>query len=101
MGLGFLHAKGSLEVALPPTSSKEFWSLRILATLRQGNKSMYSNTPGYVHLYVKSSQSITEIWTVFPPEGTRIGLRGRPESPCTSSYMRSSLDQYLSTDSSV
>ena len=37
----------------------------------------------------------------FPPEGMRIGIRRRPESPCTCSYIRSSLDQYLSTDSSV
>ena len=37
----------------------------------------------------------------FPPEGMRIGLRERPESPCTCSYIRSSLDQYLSTVSSV
>ena len=44
---------------------------------------------------------VTEIWTVFPPEGTQIGIRGRPESPCTCSYIRSSLDQYLSMDSSV
>ena len=57
---------------------------------------------GYVHLYVKCCQSITEIWTVFPPpEGMRIGIRRRPESPCTCSYVRSALDQYLSTDSSV
>ena len=25
--------------------------------------------PGYVHLYVKCCQPITEEWTVFPPEG--------------------------------
>ena len=37
----------------------------------------------------------------FPPEGMRIGIRRRLESPCTCSYIRSSLDQYLSTDSSV
>ena len=37
----------------------------------------------------------------FSPEGMRIGIRRRPESPCTCSYIRSSLDQYLSTDSSV
>ena len=37
----------------------------------------------------------------FPPEGTRIGRRRRHESPCTCSYIRSSLDKYLSTDSSV
>ena len=37
----------------------------------------------------------------FPPEGMRIGLRERLESPFTYSYVRSSLDQYLSTDSSV
>ena len=37
----------------------------------------------------------------FPPEGMRIGIQRRPESPCTCSYIRSSLDQYLSTDSSV
>ena len=37
----------------------------------------------------------------FPPEGMRIGIRKRLESPCTCSYIRSSLDQYLSTDSSV
>ena len=36
-----------------------------------------------------------------PPEGMRIGIRRRLESPCTCSYIRSSLDQYLSTDSSV
>ena len=37
----------------------------------------------------------------FPPEGMRIGIRQRLESPLTCSYIRSSLDQYLSTDSSV
>ena len=37
----------------------------------------------------------------FPPEGMRIGIRRRLESPCTCSYIRSSLDQYLSADSSV
>ena len=57
--------------------------------------------PGYVHLYVKCCQPITEIWSVFPPEGTRIGIRRRPESPCTCSYIRSSLDQYISTDCHV
>ena len=36
-----------------------------------------------------------------PPEGMPIGIRRRLESPCTSSYIRSSLDQYLSTVSSV
>ena len=36
----------------------------------------------------------------FPPEEMRIGIRKRPESPCTCSYIRSSLDQYLNTDSS-
>ena len=42
------------------------------------------------------------LWTVFPPpEGMRIGIGRRPESPGTCSYMRSSLDHYLSTDSSV
>ena len=37
----------------------------------------------------------------FPPEGMRIGIRRCLESPCICSYVRSSLDQYLSTDSSV
>ena len=37
----------------------------------------------------------------FPPEGMRIGLRERLESPFTCSYIGSSLDQYLSTDSFV
>ena len=36
-----------------------------------------------------------------PPEGMRLGIRRRLESPCTCSYIRSSLDQYSSTDSSV
>ena len=36
-----------------------------------------------------------------PPEGMRIGLRERLESLFTCSYIRSSLDQYLSTNSSV
>ena len=58
-------------------------------------------SPGYVHLYVKCYQPITEMWTVFPPEGMRIGIHKRLESPFTCSYIRSSLDQYLSTDSSV
>ena len=57
--------------------------------------------PGYVHLYVKCCQSIAQIWTVFPPRGDANRLRRRPESPFTCSYIRSSLDQYLSTDSSV
>ena len=56
---------------------------------------------GYVHLYVKCCQPITEIWTVFPPGRTQIGIRRRPESRCTCSYIRSSLDQYLSTDCHV
>ena len=37
----------------------------------------------------------------FPPRGDVNRIRRRPESPCTCSYIRSSLDQYLSTDSSV
>ena len=57
--------------------------------------------PAYVHLYVKCCQSITGVWTVFPPELMQIGIRRCPESPCTCSYIRSSLDHYLSTDSSV
>ena len=40
---------------------------------------------GYLHLYVKCCQPITEIWTVFPPGRTQIGIRRRPESPCTCS----------------
>ena len=28
----------------------------------------------------------------FPPQGMRIGIRRRPHSPCTCSYIRSSLD---------
>ena len=46
-------------------------------------------------------QPITEVWTVFPPRRDANRLRRRPESPFTCSYMGSSLDQYLSTDSSV
>ena len=46
-------------------------------------------------------QPITEVWTVFPPRGDANRLRRRPESPFTCFYLRSSLDQYLSTDSSV
>ena len=38
---------------------------------------------------------------LFPLVGMRIGLQGRPESPFTCSYIWSSLDQYLSTYSSV
>ena len=40
------------------------------------------------------------IWTVFPPP-MRIEIQWRLESPYTCSYIRSSLDQYLSTDASV
>ena len=58
-------------------------------------------SPGYVHLYAKCYQPSSRMWTVFPPEGMRIGIRERPESPFTCSYIRSSLDLYLSTDSSV
>ena len=36
-----------------------------------------------------------------PPEGMRIEIQRRPESPFTCFYLRSSLDQYLSTDASV
>ena len=36
-----------------------------------------------------------------PPEGMQIGIRKRLESPNTCSYIRSSLDQYLRTDSSA
>ena len=36
-----------------------------------------------------------------PPEGMRIQIQRRPESPFTCFYLRSSLDQYLSTYSSV
>ena len=57
--------------------------------------------PGYVRLYVQCCQPITECRLFFFfPDGMRIGIQ-RPESPCTSSYIKSSLDQYLSTDSSV
>ena len=59
-----------------------------------------SAPPGYVHLY-ECYQPGTEIWTVFPPQGMQIGIRERLESLFTCSYVRSSLDQYLSTDSSV
>ena len=58
-------------------------------------------SPGYVHLYVAYYQPISAYELFFPHEGMRIGIRERPESPCTCSYVRSSLDQYLSTDSSV
>ena len=37
----------------------------------------------------------------FPPAGMRIEIRRRLESPYTCSCIRSSLDQYLSTNSSV
>ena len=37
----------------------------------------------------------------FPPRGMRIGIRRRLESPFTCFYVRSSLDQYLSTEPSV
>ena len=57
--------------------------------------------PGYVHLYVAYHQPISTYGLFFPPEGMQIGLRRRLESPCTCSYIRSSLDQYLSMDSSV
>ena len=46
-------------------------------------------------------QPDTEVWTVFPPRRDANRLRMRPESPFTCSYIGSSLDQYLSTDSSV
>ena len=58
-------------------------------------------SPGYVHLYVAYYQPISAYGLFFPPEGMRIGIRERPESPCTCSYIRSSLDRYLSTNSSV
>ena len=76
-----MHAKRSLEVALPPTSDAFPWGawprdaavtrtgkqagkalrsqghhyarvkrFRILAALQRRNKSMYSNTSGYVHM---------------------------------------------------
>ena len=38
---------------------------------------------------------------LLPPEGMRIDIRRRPESPFTCVYIGSSLDQYLSTYSSV
>ena len=44
---------------------------------------------------------ITEVWTVFPLRGDANRIRRRPESPFTCAYMTSSLDQYLSTYSSV
>ena len=46
-------------------------------------------------------QPITEVWTVFSPRRDANRLRRRPESPFTFFYIGSSLDQYLSTDSSV
>ena len=58
-------------------------------------------SPGYVHLYVAYYQPISTYGLFFPPEGMRIGIRERPESLFTCSYIRSGLDQYLSTDSSV
>ena len=60
----------------------------------------FSAPPGYVHLYV-DYQPITEVWTVFLPQGNVNRLQRRPESPFTCFYLRSSLDQYPSTYSSV
>ena len=41
---------------------------RILATLKQGNKSMYSNTSGYVHVGLRLDwgKGITGQWTLSP-----------------------------------
>ena len=41
---------------------------RILATLKQGNKSMYSNTSGYVHMGLRLDwgKGITGQWTLSP-----------------------------------
>ena len=53
--------------------------------------------PGYVHLYVSPSPK----GGLFSPSWDANRIRGRPESPFTCFYLRSSLDQYLGTDSSV
>ena len=60
----------------------------------------FSAPPGYVHLYVLAAHHRNMDYFP-PPGGMRIGIRRRPESPCTCSHIGSSLDQYLSTDSSV
>ena len=39
--------------------------------------------PGYLHLYVAYYQPISAYGLFFPPEGMRIGIRKRLESPCT------------------
>ena len=53
---------------------------------------------GYVHLYVVSPSPSLDC---FSPRRDANRLRRRPESPDTCFYIRSILDQYLSTDSSV
>ena len=55
----------------------------------------------FLRIFASVCQPITEVWTVFPPRQDANRLRRRPESPFTCSYIGSSLDQYLSTDSSV
>ena len=53
--------------------------------------------PGCVHLYVGFISSSSSVVCF----SLRIGIRRHPESPFTCFYLRSSLDQYLGTDSSV
>ena len=54
---------------------------------------VFSAPPGYVHLYVGPSLSVDYF--------SQNRIRRRPESPFTCYYLRSSLDQYLHTVSSV
>ena len=54
--------------------------------------------PGYVHLYVKCHQPITEGWTVFHHES---GYRSALSRRVHILKAWSSLDQYLITDSTV
>ena len=70
---------------------------------------LHAYTPCFAFLFPRicafvcyDCQPITDRWTVFfPPEGMRIAIQRRPESPFTCSYTGSSLDQYRMTYSSV
>ena len=57
----------------------------------------FSAPPGYVHLYVSPLPK----YGLISPRWDANRLRRRPESPLTCFYLRSSLDQYLGTDSYV
>ena len=48
-----LHSRGASVVAQGDALSGAAGSVMVVATLKQGSKSMYSNTSGYVHMWLR------------------------------------------------